>query len=94
MLQTFNYANAIMQIAHLSVLKYLPRTINVTLQVWKKAPIFDFSALPIIPGDMEKRLLAGLSGVAPAEDCDVVCNVSMLMMVLSGDLKICWLVVF
>lgn len=73
--------------------KDLPRTTNVTLQVWKKAPIFDFSALPIIPGDMENRLLAGLSGVAPAEDCDVVCNVSMLVMVLSGDLKICWLVV-
>lgn len=59
----------------------------VTLQVWKKAPIFDFSAPPIIPGDMEKRLLVGLSTVAGPvpEDDDVESSVSMVVY-----LKICW----
>lgn len=51
-----------------------------TLQVWKKAPIFDFS--PIVPWDMEKRLLVGLSSpvVDADEDCEKPLSVSMVLM--------------
>lgn len=48
--------------------------LQFTLHVWKKAPIFDFSP---IPGDMEKRLLVGLSRAAVDADEDVCPVIAM-----------------